>query len=36
MGYYKVTELNKGNSFGEIALIDSKQKRTASIFVNEN
>ena len=36
MCYFKVTELNKGNSFGEIALIDSKQKRTASIFVNEN
>ena len=36
MCYFKVTELNKGNSFGEIALIDCKQKRTASIFVNEN
>ena len=36
MCYFKVTELTQGNSFGEIALIDSKQKRTASIYVNEN
>ena len=36
MYYFKVTELTQGNSFGEIALIDSKQKRTASIYVNEN
>ncbi len=36
MCYFKVTELKQGNSFGEIALIDSKQKRTASIYVNEN
>ena len=36
MCYFKVTELTEGNSFGEIALIDSKQKRTASIYVNEN
>ena len=36
MCYFKVTELTQGNSFGEIALIDSKQKRTASIFCNED
>lgn len=36
MGYYKVTELNKGNSFGEIALLNEDQQRTASIFIKEN
>ena len=36
MVYFKVTELTQGNSFGEIALIDSKQKRTASIYTSED
>ena len=36
MGYFKVTDLIQGNSFGEIALIDQKHKRTASIYVTNN
>ncbi len=36
VGYFKVCELNNGSSFGEIALINVKNKRTASIFVKEN
>ena len=36
MVYFKVTELTQGNSFGEIALIDSKQKRTASIYTSQD
>jgi len=36
MGYFKVTDLTQGNSFGEIALIDQKHKRTASIYVTDN
>ena len=36
MVYFKVTDLSQGNSFGEIALIDSKQKRTASIYTSED
>ena len=35
-GYFKVCELSNGSSFGEIALINIKNKRTASIFVKEN
>ena len=36
VGYFKVTELNEGSSFGEYALISDDQQRTASIFVNQN
>jgi len=36
VGYYKVTNLKHGSSFGEYALINDDQQRTASIFVNEN
>ena len=36
MGYFKVTDLTQGNSFGEIALIEQKHKRTASIYVTED
>ncbi len=36
MGYFKVTDLYQGNSFGEIALIDQKHLRTASIYVTDN
>ncbi len=36
VGYYKVTNLSQGSSFGEYALINDDQQRTASIFVNEN
>ena len=32
VGYFKVTELNEGSSFGEYALINDDQQRTASIF----
>ncbi len=35
VGYYKVIDLNQGSSFGEIALINENQQRTASIFVKE-
>ena len=36
VGYYKVTDLNQGSAFGEYALINDNQQRTASIFVKEN
>ena len=36
VGYYKVTNLYYGASFGEYALINDDQQRTATIFVNEN
>ncbi len=36
VGYFKVIELNQGSSFGEYALINDDQQRTASIFVNQN
>ncbi len=36
MGYFKVTDLTRGNSFGEIALIEAQHKRTASIYVTQN
>ena len=36
VGYYKVIDLNQGSSFGEYALINDDQQRTASIFVNQN
>ena len=36
LGYFKVTNLNQGSCFGEYALINDNNKRTASIFVNEN
>ncbi len=36
VGLFKVVELNKGSSFGEIALINEDSKRTASIFVIED
>ena len=36
VGYFKVCELSNGSSFGEIALININNKRTASIFVKEN
>ena len=31
IGYYKVTELGKGSSFGEYALLNDDQQRTATI-----
>ena len=36
IGYFKVTDLSQGSSFGETALINDNQQRTASIFVKEN
>ena len=36
VGYFKVTDLPQGSSFGETALINDNQQRTASIFVKEN
>ena len=36
VGYYKVTDLHQGSAFGEYALINDNQQRTASIFVKEN
>jgi CRP-like cAMP-binding protein len=36
VGYYKVTDLPQGSSFGETALINDNQQRTASIFVKEH
>jgi CRP-like cAMP-binding protein len=36
MGYFKVVTLKEGNSFGEVALINENQKRTASIFCETN
>ena len=36
LGYFKVTDLNQGNSFGELALINLNQQRTATIFVKED
>ena len=36
LGLFKVVELNQGNSFGEIALINEDSKRTASIFIIED
>ena len=36
LGYFKVTDLNQGSCFGEYALINDNNQRTASIFVNEN
>ena len=36
MGYFKVTDLTRGNSFGEIALIEPQHKRTASIYITED
>ena len=36
VGYFKVTELNQGSSFGEYALINDNQQRTASIFIKED
>ena len=36
MGYFKVTDLTRGNSFGEIALIEPQHRRTASIYVTQN
>ncbi len=35
IGYYKVTELGKGSSFGEYALLNEDQQRTATIFVKK-
>ena len=35
IGYYKVTELGKGSSFGEYALLNDDQQRTATIFVKK-
>ena len=34
LGYFNVVELQQGNSFGEIALINDNNLRTASIYVN--
>lgn len=36
LGYFKVVELQQGNSFGEIALINDNNLRTASIYVNSS
>ena len=36
LGLIKVVELNKGNYFGEIALLNEDSKRTASIFCLED
>ena len=36
IGYYKVVDLSQGSSFGEIALINENNERTATIFVNED
>ena len=36
LGYFKVVTLKEGNSFGEVALINENQKRTASIFCETN
>ena len=36
IGYFKVTDLYQGSSFGELALINLNQKRTATIFVKED
>ena len=36
VGLFTVVELNKGSSFGEIALVNEDSKRTASIFVIED
>ena len=36
VGYFKVSELSEGSTFGEIALINEDSKRTASIYVKED
>ena len=36
MGYFKVVTLKEGSTFGEVALINENQKRTASIFCDTN
>ena len=36
IGYFKVTDLYQGSSFGEVALINLNQKRTATIYVKED
>ena len=35
-GLFKVVELNEGNSFGEMALLNKESKRTASIYTLED
>ena len=35
-GYYKITELKEGNSFGEVALRNENSLRTASIYTISN
>ena len=36
IGYFNVVDLSKGSSFGEIALINENNKRTATIIVKED
>ena len=36
MGYFKIITLSEGSTFGEIALINENNKRTASIFCETN
>ena len=36
LGYFKVTDLYQGSAFGELALLNENNQRTATIFVKEH